>query len=380
MPLLVLGLVEFVRGALVFSILPLYGQNVAGYSLGAIGTAISLHYLLDNLLRIPAGWLTDRFGGKWIMAGGIILSSLGVYLIALRINETMFMLGAALFGFGSSPLWPTVITGVAAKMSLRHLGEALSKVFIAWLVGAGLGPVAVNFLIGQSFTWAFLVLAGALFLALTLSVFGEFPRVQGKMPSLKGYLADLWEEILSLWVLYPGMFVQTMAVGVLMPVITIYAQTVFGLSTAQFNYLLIGGGAFTVLLLLPSGKLSDRLGVKGPLVTGFFAAAICLALLPLQRAVLPTLVVGAFLGSSYSLILPAWNGLQARVVSPEKRGTMWAIFMTIEGVGTATGAFIGGKVWEGFGHAAPFFVSAAVLAVMALFYSFNNLQKLIKAH
>ncbi|MDI6812832.1 MAG: MFS transporter, partial [Desulfitobacteriaceae bacterium] len=126
------------------------------------------------------------------------------------------------------------------------------------------------------------------------------------------------------------------------------------------------------------GKLSDRLGVKGPLVAGFFAAAICLALLPLQRAVFPTLVVGAFLGSSYSLILPAWNGLQAKVVSPEKRGTMWAIFMTIEGIGTATGAFIGGKVWEGFGHAAPFFVSAGVLAVMAVFYSFNNLQKLMK--
>lgn len=378
MPLLVLGLVEFVRGALVFSMLPLYGQYIAGYSLGVIGTAISLHYLLDNLLRIPAGWLTDRFGGKWIMTGGITLSGLGVYLISLRLSPTLFMLGAALFGFGSSPLWPTVITGVAAKMPLKQLGEALSKVFIAWLVGAGLGPVTVNFLIGHSYTWAFLALAGALFLAVTLSIFGEFPRGLGEMPSLKGYLADLWEEILSLWVLYPGMFVQTMAVGVLMPVITIYARTVFGLSTGQFNYLLIGGGAFTVLLLLPAGKLSDRLGVKGPLVAGFFAAAICLALLPLQRAVFPTLVVGAFLGSSYSLILPAWNGLQAKVVSPEKRGTMWAIFMTIEGIGTATGAFIGGKVWEGFGHAAPFFVSAGVLAVMAVFYSFNNLQKLMK--
>lgn len=378
-PLLVLGLVEFVRGALVFSLLPLYGQFTAGFSLGVIGTAISLHYLLDNLLRIPAGWLTDRFGGKWIMTGGIFLSGLGLYLIYSRWTVTVFMLGAALFGFGTSPLWPTVITGVAAKMPLGQLGEALSKVFMAWLIGAGLGPVIINFLIGWSYRLAFLAVGGVLGIAVLFSIAGKFPRGQNQPAHLSLYLRDLWQEILSLWVLYPGMFVQTMAVGVLMPVIAIYARTVFGLSADQFSYLLIGGGAFTVLLLLPAGKLSDRIGVKKPLVTGFLLAAVCLILLPLQKAVIPALLVGAFLGSAYSLILPAWNGLQARVVSPEKRGTMWAIFMTIEGVGTATGAFIGGKVWEGFGHAAPFFVSATVLIIMAFFYSVNNLQKLMRA-
>ena len=174
------------------------------------------------------------------------------------------------------------------------------------------------------------------------------------------------------------MFVQTMAVGVLMPVITIYAKKVFGISTEQFSYLLIGGGVFTVLLLIPSGKISDRIGVKGPLVVGFLLAAVCLILLPLQVKVIYTLGIGAFLGISYSLILPAWNGLQARAVSPEKRGTMWAIFMTIEGIGTAIGAFVGGMVWDVFGPKAPFFTSALVLSVMAAFYTFINFEKLVK--
>ena len=45
-PLFVLGLLEFVRQALVVSIIPLYGQLVAGFSLGTIGTAIFLLYLV----------------------------------------------------------------------------------------------------------------------------------------------------------------------------------------------------------------------------------------------------------------------------------------------------------------------------------------------
>lgn len=378
-PLLVLALVEFVRGALIFSLLPLYGQYVAAYSLGVIGTAISLHYLIDNGFRIPAGWLSDRFGGKWLMAGGIVLSGISLYIIYQRWNVTWFMLGAGLFGLGVSPVWPTVITGVAAKMPLRNMGEALSKVFVAWLVGAGLGPVVINFVIGRSYGISFSLLGGVLGLAFFLAVIGRFPRIQEKRKLAPGlYLRELWEEIGSLWMLYPGMFVQTMAVGVLMPILAIYARTVYGFSTEQFSYLLIGGGGFTVLLLVPAGKLTDRLGVKGPLVGGFLVAAIALILLPLQKTGLRALGIGVFLGVAYSFILPAWNGLQARVVSPEKRGTMWAVFMTIEGIGTATGAFVGGKVWDSFGPQAPFFTSAAVLLAMAGFYAYGNLDRLLR--
>ena len=90
------------------------------------------------------------------------------------------------------------------------------------------------------------------------------------------------------------------------------------------------------------------------------------------------LLVGAMIGIAYSLILPAWNGLMARAVSPEKMGTMWAVFMTIEGMGTAAGAYIGGKVGDNFGQQAPFLVSAFVLATMVIFYVSGNIDKFIK--
>lgn len=378
-PLFILGLIEFVRGALVFSLLPLFGQFKAGYSLEVVGMAISLHYLLDNLFRLPAGWLTDRFGGKWLVTGGILLSALGIYLIYASSNELLFIMGAAIFGLGTAPLWPSVIAGIAAKMPLNQLSEALSKVFIAWLVGAGLGPVVINFIIGRSYAISFLFLAVVLAIAFFLALTGQFPRVTPhKHLTMSKFWRELSKELFSLKILYPGMFVQTMSIGILMPIIAVYAKTVLGFSTEQFSYLLIGGGAFTVFLLVPAGKLADRLGVKKPLVGGFIVAAISLIMLPLQKTVTQALVVGSFLGISYSFILPAWNGLQARVVSPEKRGTMWAVFMTIEGVGTATGSYIGGKVWDSFGHQAPFFASAFVLMAMALFYLFGNIDKLMK--
>lgn len=378
-PLFVLGLIEFIRGALVFSLLPLYGQYQAGYPLAVIGTAISLHYLFDNLFRLPAGWFIDRFGGKRFLLIGIVIACIGVLFIYLFRNSLVFVLGAAMFGLGVSPVWPAVIAGVAAKTPVNQIGETLSKVFIAWLVGAGVGPVIVNFVIGRSYDGAFFILFTVFVIAFVLTAVTKIARVEvPKYPPLSFFLKELGQELVSLKVLYPGMFVQTLSVGVLMPTIAIYARKVFGLSPEQFNYFLLGGGIFTVVLLVPAGKFADRLGVKGPLTAGFLFAAVCLVLLPMQKLVIGALIFGALLGMSYSIILPAWNGLMARAVSPEKRGTMWAVFMTIEGLGTAVGAYIGGKVWDAFGPRAPFFASAFFLASMAIFYAFGNIEKLLK--
>ena len=377
--IVVLGLVEFIRGALVFSLLPLYGRFEAGFGLAVIGLAISIHYLMDNIFRIPAGWLTDRFGGKWLMAGGLLLSFSGVYLLSVTKNAAFFVAGTALFGLGAAPVWPTVITGVTAKMPAHQISEALSKVFMAWLVGAGLGPVVINFIIGKAYLYAFACLFGLFVVALLFAVTGEMPGIetQRELPT-STFLKELWQELIALKILYPGMFVQTLSVGILMPVIAIYVRSVFGFDAREFSYLLIGGGIFTILLLIPAGRIIDRVGIKGPLVAGLFTAAAALALLPLQKVITHALVPGVLLGISYAFILPAWNGLQARVVSPEKRGTMWAFFMTIEGIGTAVGAYIGGRIYESFGQRAPFFASAFFLAAVTVFYVFGNLNKLMR--
>ncbi|HWP96672.1 MAG TPA: MFS transporter [Syntrophomonadaceae bacterium] len=376
-PLLVLGLFEFVRGALVLSLLPLYGQDVAGFGLGVIGTAISLQYLADNACRIPAGWINDRFGGKGLILAGIFLSSIGIYLMYARWNVTFFLIGAVVFGLGVAPVWPVVIAGVASRKPVEQMGEALSKVFVAWLVGGGLGPVVINFIVGRSFGYAFIVLAGAMFIALISAFWSDFHR-----PDQVGHspfsTQEFIQEFVSLRMIYPGMFAQTMSLGLLMPIVAIYARLVFGLDAAHFNLFLIGGGAFTVLLLVPAGRVADRMGVKPPLIGGLLVASISLLLLPEQKYVVNVLFLGALIGIAYSFILPSWNGLLARVVSPEKRGTMWAFFMTIEGLGMAAGAYVSGIVWENFGHGSPFFASALLLGIMAVFYSLGNVDNLVK--
>lgn len=378
--LFILGILEFVRSALVFCLIPLYGQSVSQFSPGLIGTAIAIQFFLDNAFRIPSGWLIDKTGGKRLLSAGIFLAGSGAVLMYASASPNLFLVGAGLLGLGIAPAWPTVISGIMARMPLPHIGESLGQVFMAWLIGAGLGIMVINFAIGRSYAFAFRTLICLLAAAFFLTFVEKLTHnaSEDNNPSSFIVIEDLYKELSSLKPLYPGMFVQTLSLGILMPVAAVYVRTVFGLIPDEFNFFLIGCGALTVLFLLPAGRLADRLGFKPPLISGFLLSSVSLALLPLQKAILPALVAGAGLGVAYSFILTAWNRLIAQAVSPGIRGTVWSFIMTVEGVGTAAGAYLGGIIWESYGYQAPFFVSAFILASMSLFYAFIKLDKLFK--
>lgn len=377
--LFLLGMAEFVRNALVLSLLPLYGQTI-GYSVGMIGTAISLQYLLDNAFRIPAGWLNDRRGGKWIITGGIVVSGCGLYLMYAHWNFNWFLIGAGLYGFGFAPVWPVVVAGVSARMPAARMSEALSRVFTCWLIGGGLGPVMINFIIGRSFGLAFKILLSGLLITVLIAVCGNFPPAADNQRSTRSSGGELIRQLFSLKAIYPGMFAQNMALGMIIPILAVYLRRAFGLSAGQYSLFLIGAGAFTVILLIPAGKLADRWGVKKPLICGFWLAAVSMALLPLQGIAAHALTVGAFIGIAYAFILPAWNGFLGRMVSPEIRGAMWAFFVTLEGLGVAAGSYVGGIMWDNFGQAAPFYGGAVVLAAIASFYSIWNMDTLVSVN
>jgi MFS transporter, DHA1 family, multidrug resistance protein len=379
-PLIVLGLFEFVRGALVVTVLPLYGRFIAHFDLRVIGTAISLQYVFDNFFRIPSGWLADRFGGKWLIFIGIMLSISGLGLIYLARGKILFITGAAIFGLGIAPVWPTVVSGIAATMPSNQIGQALSKVSIAWIIGAGLGPILIYSIVGSSYKLAFGILLGVLLIDVLVLINGQIPRsISPKTQSVTIYLEELFKELWSVKVIYPGMFLQTVAIGILMPIIALYARSVLGISAAQITYLFIGIGVVLVGLLIPAGKLVDRCGIKRPLIAGLLMAATGMILLPVKKAIIYIFIAGVIIGIGYALILPSWNCLMAGVVSPQKQGTMWAVFMCIEGLGTAAGSYAGAQIWASWGYRAPFQISAMVLAAMGIFYAAGNVDKLIKA-
>ncbi|PWI57969.1 MFS transporter [Sulfoacidibacillus thermotolerans] len=381
--LVTLLLVEFVRGALLLALLPNIGVDALGLTPAAIGLAISVHYFFDNILRSPMGFLADHFGHRFVLVTGLFIAAVGLIVIARATNPVNLTVGAGILGVGTSPLWPSVISTVTGTVSEQQKASAMGYIYIAWLIGGGAGPVVINLVLGLSYRVAFMLLISLLLLGglLALLTKPEQSTLQGDEPFLvliapRRYFSEIIVNLKQIRILFPGMFVQTLAIGILIPVLTPYARVVLGVSPQLQSVAMVIVGGTTAIFLPIMGKLVDRIGARPFLSGGFLLTAIGLILFTLQTAIWPAIGFMLVLALSYAMILPSWNSVLDGAIDREKRGAMWGVFMTVEGLGTATGPYIGGRLWQAFGPQAPFWMSAIVVGTMGLLYLFIRIPGL----
>ncbi|WP_025690690.1 MFS transporter [Paenibacillus zanthoxyli] len=386
---IIIFLVEFVKGSLLVALLPVYMENILGLSVTVVGLAFALQYLGDNLFRSFSGWVMERIGYRWTMTGALILITVAVILIIIATDAVSLSLACLVLGMGTSPLWPCVMTGVtelAGSTKSGSSGAAMGAVEMASMAGTGIGPITVNFLMEhghQSYRAVFFVLlafavtvvAVALLLPARIthgfhavSHGGEEPgTAHPKLTPLKRLQRKLLQVRQSLKVsrlLYPALFLQAFAIGLMTPVVTLFARTELNLTPSQFNLLLIAGGGITVLALIPAGRLVDRIGTKTFLSVGFLLAAVSLAAFSLVRWLPLVFVIVPLVGVSYAFILPAWNAFLAKQVPKGERGTVWGLFLTLQGSGMVAGPIVSGKLWDTVSHGAPFVASACAMVLL----------------
>lgn len=390
--LVIMFVTEYVKGALLVSILPLYMESALGMSAFVIGLAFSLQYIGDNLFRSPLGWLVDRVGYRYTMVFGLLITFGAVVLMAVTSHGAWIVVGCALLGVGTSPLWPCVVSGVTEVAGEGAKASILSTVHIAWLSGVGLGPITMNVFTEQGFALPFRVMIIVMG-AITLLAFFLPTRVdQGEeksasqsadkrssrwidLAAMRRYFQEVRSSIsVSRW-FFPALFLQTFALGLLTPVVTLYARNVLDLSGIQYSLFMLLGGGITVLLLFPIGRLVDRHGGAWFLHIGFAMAGASLVLFPQFQSLSVLYTLAAGLGLSYALIIPAWNYLIASAVPEEKRGAVWGFYLTINGSGMVTGPIVSGWLWERYSPGMPFVVSGSVLILLLIVHILISNEK-----
>ncbi|MBB3109143.1 MFS family permease [Paenibacillus phyllosphaerae] len=385
--LIIMFLVEFVKGALMVSILPVYMGTVLGLSAYAVGWALALQYIGDNAFRSPLGWIIDRLGYRMVMLFGVILTFASVAIVSSTSGMGWIVLACLLLGVGTSPLWPCVITGATAVAGNEASGTIMSVVYFAWLTGVGCGPIVINFFIVETYAPAFRILIAMMVVVVVVALLlpgrSKSREIEGREVTvhqtgsaepfserISEYFRKVRSSMHASWLLYPAMFTQNFALGLLTPVLTLYARTVLHLTPQQYSMYLVAGGAVTVIGLIPVGKWVDRVGTKWFLHVGFLIAAVSLPLLGYTRSLPLVLGIVAVVGLGYAMIIPAWNALIAEAIPKEERGAVWGFFLTIEGLGVVVGSILSGKLFDSLGPQAPFLVSGSVMLLLFVLHLF----------
>ncbi len=363
-------LMELAHGIELIALFPLYLYDRLGEGAGAIGLTLSTYLVADILIRTPAGWGADRWARKPVLVLGIALSALPLPLMARVESPALFLALNAINGIGAGCIWPSIYAAVADAYSRERYGVVLGIINMVMLGGLALGPIAGGFLLSRvdyttAFAVCFVVVVAAL--ALVVAFAREQPREKPVPASERHPLAVLAGQIhpLLAQLLVIGVLL-TLALGMMLPLISLFGQQVLRVTPDILALILIPPGVIAGVLIIPAGHWADRYGRTIPLLAGLALMAIPFAAAPLS--IHPVIVsAGATVAAAgYALLVPAWNALVMEWIPANARGLFLGAVATAQGIGLAVGPSLGGALWETAGPYAPFAAAAGLLGLALL--------------
>jgi len=340
-----------------------------------IGIVDFVSFLALALVQFPGGYLADKHGRRSLIVTftfGIALSNLifafapswHFIMIAVTVSNLSLIYQPALAAILADSIPPEKRgIGFSLGMFVNNIASILSPGVAAFLFTQfGLIPaMRVAYLIVLCFYFA----AALLRIKLT-----ETLENRDNGTSLASAIKDYpkaAKQGLSVWKALPrSMFflflsnaLASFIFAMTFSYMLVYATEILHISEFNWALLMIWFTASMILLALPSGKLTDKIGRKKPL----FVSWIFLGAYPLlfMWGNLPILYVAfLFFGASNALFAASYQALEADLVPRELRGKEVGCSQFITYILMAVGGLAGGFFYEYVSPMLPFMLSFLV--------------------
>ena len=365
--ILVIGAVTFLTllgSAISEPIRPLFIVNVGATTL-ELGLIMAMYSLVSVVTRIPASALADRLGRWRLMVFSLLISVASSALFAFIYDPILFyplMSASALSWSIFSPI-SVVVASDRSTASTRGavMGVYFSSIGAALLAGPLLCSVLTFFLdFRQVFllSTAFPILGTALFLMKIDRTEVEHKTIRDEEENI-GLVSLLREltRILRVGNVAAMCYAQTafaLAFGVFSTVFAIYVEEALGLTPSVIALILSFRALTNLLMRLPSGRISDKIGRRKPILISHALIVAVFTLLPFTKnpALLSLLI--AIYGIGWGMRVAPDSALVSESVSPSDRPLALATLMTMFDLGSTLGSVLVG-------------VTAAFLSIPNLF-------------
>lgn len=126
----------------VMSFATLHGMDMG---INGIGCFFIVFAVFVSIVRFFGGRIIDRRGPALFIYGGLFVYMAGCVVLAAAWNLPAFLISAALTGFGSGLIMPTIMAMMMNVVPPNRRGAAGATVFSAFDTGVGGGAVAMGF-------------------------------------------------------------------------------------------------------------------------------------------------------------------------------------------------------------------------------------------
>jgi MFS family permease len=374
-----IGLVSLLNDAsseIIYPLLPVFLATSLGASAIAIGTIEGLAESISSLLKLFAGYLSDRLAKrKALVVAGYSLASLARPLLAFAQTWTQ-VLAIRLTdrvgkGIRAAPRDAMIADTVRTEQRGIAFGFHRAMDHGGAVVGPIIGYLLVVLFVANSsapttaeFSRIFLVASVPALLAVIVAVafMREAPvkTQQGTEMvklSLRGFDSNFKRFLLVL-----ALFTLSNSSDSFLILRAIDS----GVSIAMVPLLWAAHHVMKVLSSLFGGDLSDRLGRKRLIVTGWILYAAVYAGFGFATSTASLWILFLIYGIYFGLVEGAEKALVADLVRPEQRGTAYGLYNLAFGITVFPASLLMGMIWDWKGPATAFLISASMGATAAV--------------
>jgi MFS family permease len=312
-------------------------------------------YLLYGILAIPWGYLSDRFGARWMMGAGLLIAGAGFAAAGLAGSTAEFTIALAVIGIGCSAYHPSGLALLSKGM--RGRGRALGINGLWGNCGIASAPLAAGALTYALGWQSTLLVFGFAGIALGLLCFAV-PFSVGAEDLQKGTVVELRRAVTYFLILCVGMVFS----GLMYRGYTIILPTFFEAKLSDFTLFersveeavrlssdadtlaatLITCGVYIVGMVgqLLGGRMADRHDLRWAYLAFFASALPFLLLMRFVEGPLLIFAAGGFVLFSLGM-QPIENSLVAVLTPPRWRSVSYGIkFTLVFGAGSSAVYFV----------------------------------------
>jgi len=372
------SLLTDISSELVFTLVPLFLENVLGATTTIVGLVGGISDSADATFRIFSGWVSDKIGRRKLLAG------LG-YGLSNVVKPLMYVAGswgaATAIRFGdrvgkgvrTSSRDALIADSVTAEQRGKGFGLHRAMDTTGALIGLLIAALIVYLIEGtkttnlslQGYRW--MVIAGTIPGVLAVIVLVTLVRERRKekaaaaqtatAPAIKTPFSNQFKLYLAVASLFTlgnssDFFLILKAQNVQTPLFQVCLMLVlFNLTYS--------------LIALPMGILSDRLGRRRILVFGWAVYGLAYIGFALASHVWQVWLLFALYGLYYGISEGAAKAFVADMVPVERRGMAYGLYNGVTAFMALGASLIAGWMWQAISPAATFYFGAG-LALLAM--------------
>jgi len=365
------GLTSFftdISTEMVYPLIPIFLTTVLGAPVAVVGLVEGIAESTASLLKVISGWISDRTRRrKGLTVIGYSLAAISKPILAFSFFWWQVLIARFIDRFGKGIRTSPRDALIADSTSKEEYGKAFGFHRGMDTLGAAFGPLIAfsalpllhnNFRL--YFSFAIIPAAiGVTVLALFVKEKARTAKAEKLKLSLKPFSKRFKLFLLIVLIFTVGnssdafLILRARNVGVtvgLIPLVYFVFNTVYALAAT------------------PIGSLSDRIGRKTIIITGYLIFSLVYLGFALVKSPFTIWLLFAAYGLYYAFTEGIFKAFTADIVPANLRGMAYGFLNLVLGIALLPASLIAGFLWDRISPSAPFFFGSAVsLLALILF-------------